>query len=78
MNRIENDINESIPIQQDGFRRGRNFCDQVLAFSTLIEAGFQRNLKTNVSLVDHLSAYDIIYSGRENGLVCKLQSIVIC
>ena len=48
------------PDEQVGFRTGHSTCDQVLALSTIIEAGFQRKQKMATALVDLSSVYDTI------------------
>jgi hypothetical protein len=45
------------PVHQDGFRKHR-CTEQVTALTTHIEAGFQRQLKTEVVFVDLSAAYD--------------------
>ena len=45
---------------QAGFRKGRNTCDQVAALTTLIENGFQQNLKTGAVFLDLTAAYDTV------------------
>ncbi|WP_423246930.1 reverse transcriptase domain-containing protein, partial [Vibrio cholerae] len=51
-NRILPVLNASIPVEQAGFRPGRNCCDQVLALTTYIEDGFEKRLKTSVAFID--------------------------
>ena len=44
---------------QAGFWKGRSTCDEVAAFTTFIENGFQQNLKTGAVFLD-LTAYDTV------------------
>ncbi|KAI5730977.1 hypothetical protein M8J77_002861 [Diaphorina citri] len=74
-NRISTKIFNTIPIEQAGFRPGRNCADQVLAFTTLIEAGFQKKLKTSVALIDLSAAYDTVW---REGLLFKLLQVIPC
>ena len=46
---------------QAGFRKGRSTCDQVAALTTLIENGFQQNLKTGAVFLDFTAAYDTVW-----------------
>lgn len=48
-NRIKFYNDEQIPIKQACFRQGRNFCNQVHTFTSLIDDGFQ-NKKKQLSL----------------------------
>lgn len=74
-NRINPLIEGIIPIQQAGFRRNRSCCDQVLALTTFIEAGFQRRQKTAVAFVDLTAAFDTIW---RRGLLLKFAKTVPC
>jgi len=42
LHRISPTLDDTIVAEQAGFRHGRTTCDQVLAFTTFIENGFQR------------------------------------
>lgn len=53
--RLQPIIEASLPIQQAGFRKNRNCCDQALALVTHIENGFQRQQK--LLKVDKLQKY---------------------
>ena len=46
--------------EQAGFWKDRSTCDQVAALTTIIENGFQQNLKTGVVFLDLTAAYDIV------------------
>lgn len=74
-NRISPIIEDVLPPEQAGFRINRSCCDQVLALTTHIEAGFQRRLKTAVALVDLTAAYDTVW---KDGLIHKLYKAVSC
>ncbi|XP_072390744.1 uncharacterized protein [Diabrotica undecimpunctata] len=59
-NRICNTIEDAVPIEQAGFRRGRSCCDQVLSLTTFIEAGFERREKSAITFIDLTAAYDTV------------------
>lgn len=44
-------INKVLPIEQAGFREGRSYCEQVLALTYFVEAGYQKYLKTGSSKI---------------------------
>lgn len=73
--RISPKILDKIPVEQGGFRPKRNTIDQVLALTTHIEAGFQRNLKTGLALIDLTAAYDTVW---RHGVLYKLIKIIQC
>src|SRR6195952_2869994 len=73
--RISPIIESVLPKEQGGFRPGRSCCDQVLALSTHIEAGFQRKLKTGAAFLDLTSAYDTVW---KDGLIHKLYNVIPC
>ena len=68
-------IENVLPSEQAGFRTNRNCCDQVLALTTHIEAGFQRRLKTGAAFVDLTAAYDTVW---KDGLIHKLYKTLSC
>jgi len=74
-NRISDTINQVIPIEQAGFRSGRNCCDQVLALTTRIENGFEKQLKTATAFIDLTAAYDTVW---REGLITKFLRIIPC
>jgi Reverse transcriptase (RNA-dependent DNA polymerase)/Endonuclease/Exonuclease/phosphatase family len=74
-NRIENAVNEVIPIEQAGFRHGRSCTDQLMSLTTHIENGFERKLKTAAVFVDLTAAYDTVW---RTGLIYKLLKAVPC
>lgn len=47
--RIQPHIDKLVPIEQAGFRENRSCEEQVLALTALIEAGFQKRLKTSAA-----------------------------
>jgi len=57
LHRISPTLDDTIVVEQAGFRHGRGTCDQVLALITFIENGFQRNQKTGVIFLDLAAAY---------------------
>lgn len=73
--RIRPKILEKIPVEQGGFRPKRNTIDQIMALTTHIETGFQRNLKTGLALVDLTSAYDTAW---RHGVLYKSIKIIQC
>jgi hypothetical protein len=73
--RISPLVDGIIPVEQAGFRSGRNCTDQVLSLTTHIETGFQNKLKTVAVLIDLSAAYDTVW---RQGLVYKLMKAVPC
>lgn len=71
--RIQPVIEDHLPSEQGGFRQNRSCCDQLLALTTNIEAGFQRRLKTGMAFLDLSAAYDTVW---KNGLLYKLYSVI--
>lgn len=59
--RIKYVIDESLPSEFAGFRENRSSVEKILAFTSYIEAGFERQLKTSAIFIDLLSAYDTIW-----------------
>jgi hypothetical protein len=68
-------IEVATPVHQAGFRKHRSCTEQLLALTTHIEAGFQRQLKTGVVFVDLSAAYDTVY---RDGLMLKFMRTVSC
>uniref|UniRef100_A0A2S2Q0Y4 RNA-directed DNA polymerase from mobile element jockey n=1 Tax=Sipha flava TaxID=143950 RepID=A0A2S2Q0Y4_9HEMI len=75
LNRIQPEIEKILPIEQAGFQTNRSCAEQVLALTTLIEKGFQNNLKTNVAFIDLTAAYDTVW---RHGLLYKLANVIPC
>lgn len=75
LNRINPAIEENIPREQAGFRKGRNCTDQILSLTNYIEDGYQKGLKTAVAFVDLQAAYDTVW---KKGLLSKLLSVIPC
>lgn len=74
-NRIYKAIDRITPTFQAGFRSKRSCCEQVLALTSMIEAGFQKGRKTFVAFVDLTAAYDTVWL---EGLLLKLNRVVQC
>jgi Reverse transcriptase (RNA-dependent DNA polymerase) len=74
-NRLSPILNASIPVEQAGFRPGRNCCDQVLALTSFIESGFEKKKKTSAAFLDLSSAYDTVW---RKGLLVKLYELIPC
>lgn len=68
-------IFDSLPPEQAGFKPNRSTTEQVLTLTTFIEAGFQRNLKTGLALIDLSSAYDTVW---RHGILYKFISVIPC
>lgn len=64
-----------LPVEQAGFRKNSNCCDQALALATHIENGFQRKEKSGAVFLDLSSAYDTVW---KRGLILKLAKILKC
>ena len=54
------EVEAILQVEQAGFRTGRSTCDQVLALTTFIENGFQKQLKTGAVFLDLSAAYDTV------------------
>ena len=74
-NRLSPILNPGIPVEQAGFRPGRNCCDQVLALTSFIESGFEKKTKTSVAFLDLTAAYDTVW---RKGLLYKFYNFVPC
>ncbi|GFR91776.1 RNA-directed DNA polymerase from mobile element jockey-like [Elysia marginata] len=70
LTRITPYVDPNTQVQQAGFRPQRRTTEQVLTFTSDIEAGFENKLKTEAVLIDLSSAYDTVYTG---GLILKLK-----
>lgn len=75
LNRIAPTIEALIPIEQAGFRTGRDCSDQVLSLTTFVEAGFEKKLKSVAVFLDLTAAYDTVW---KEGLLLKLIKAVPC
>jgi len=75
LQRIEDIVDENIPVNQAAFRKNRGCEEQVLALTTYIENGFQKNLKSFVCFIDMSAAYDTVWSDR---LLCKFMDLIKC
>jgi len=75
LNRIQPEIEKILPVEQAGFRTNRSCAEQVFVLTTLIEKGFQYNLKTNVAFIDLTAAYDTVW---RHGLLYKLANVISC
>jgi hypothetical protein len=75
LQRISTSIDAVIPIEQAGFRAGRDCTEQVLALTSNIEAGFQRGLKFSAAFIDLSAAYDTVW---RKGLLTKLAEAIPC
>lgn len=74
-NRIGPIILDDIPIEQAGFRPKRSCTDQVLSLTTLIEAGFQKKLKSSAAFIDLSAAYDTVW---REGMIYKFLQKIPC
>ncbi|KAL4104035.1 hypothetical protein QTP88_019348 [Uroleucon formosanum] len=54
-------LDRTIPMEQAGFRSGRNCCEQVLALTTYVENSFQNKLKSGAVFLDLSAAYDTVW-----------------
>lgn len=75
LNRIQPVIDEHTPKEQAGFRQNRGCTEQVLALTTFIESGFQKQMKTHVAFVDLTAAFDTVW---REALLMKLIKIIPC
>jgi hypothetical protein len=75
LQRLQPAIEKELPIEQVGFRKDRNCCDQVLALTTYVENGFQCKKKSGAVFLNLSSAYDTVWKRR---LLLKMVKIVKC
>jgi len=75
LNRIQPTIDQHIPIEQAGFRENRGCNEQMLAFSTFVESGFQNQMKTCIAQLDLTAAFDTVW---KTGLLVKFAKIIKC
>lgn len=75
LERIQSHIDKLIPVGQAGFRENRGCEEQVLALTTLIEAGFQNKLISSAAFVDLSAAYDTFW---RHGLMYKFSKAIPC
>ncbi|KAL4153873.1 hypothetical protein QTP88_001706 [Uroleucon formosanum] len=68
-------LDRRIPMEQAGFRSGRNCCKQVLALTTYVENGFQNKLKSGAVFLDLSAAYDTVW---KRSLLLKLAKNLRC
>jgi len=57
------------------FQQNRSTTEQVLALTSLVEAGFERKEKTGTVLIDLSAAYDTVWT---DGLKMKLARTIRC
>jgi len=69
LQRISPTVEGLLSPDQAGFPKGRSTRDQVAAFTTFIENGFQQNLKTGTVFLGLTAAYDTVW---HTGLLYKL------
>ena len=69
LNRIEPYVEDSLPNEQAGFRRGRTTVDQVVLLAGEIEESFKLKEKTGAAFIGLSAAYDTIW---HRGLTLKL------
>ena len=75
LERIQLKINTIIPIEQAGFRKDRGCNEQMLAFSTFVESGFQSHLKSFIVQLDLSAAYDTVW---KYCLMVKFGRVIQC
>lgn len=75
LNRIQEAIENITPLDQAGYRQNRGCCEQMLAFATFVENGFQQNLKTCIAQLDLTAAFDTVW---RHGLLLKFARVVPC
>lgn len=75
LQRIGDQVDSAIPIEQAAFRLERGCCEQVLSLASHIEHGFDQKHKVGGVFVDLTAAFDTVW---KHGLVLKLTRIVPC
>ena len=74
LGRIKTTVEDALQVEQAGFRCGRSTQDQVLAFTTFIENGFQERQKTGAVFFNLTSAYDTVW--HKGLLLLKISKIL--
>jgi hypothetical protein len=67
LQRIQSLIEAATPVLQAGFRKHRSFTKHLMALTTHIETGYQRQLKKGVVFVNLSTAYDTVWN---DGSLC--------
>ena len=75
LERIQDDVDSQLPVEQGGFRRNRGCNEQLLAFSTFVESGFHNHQKTSIAQLDLTTAYGTVW---KDGMVLKFAKIITC
>lgn len=75
LTRILPQLDPHIPIEQAGFRSGRDTTEQALALTSYIESGYERKQKTGAVFIDLSAAYDTVW---HDGLMYKLAKFIPC
>ena len=73
LSRLSSIVERSISQSWAGFRGGRSTAEQVVALTSLIEAGFNCKMKTGAVFVDLSAAYDTVW---RDGLLYKIAHLV--
>jgi len=68
-------LEHTIPMEQAGFRSGRNLCEVVLALTTYVKNCFQNKIKSGAVFLDLSAAYDTVW---KRGLLLKLTKNLKC
>ena len=50
-----------VPVEQAGFRKGRDTTEQIVGLTSFIETGFEQMVKVGAVFVDLSSAYDTVW-----------------
>ena len=66
-------MKRSISQRQADFRPGRSTAEQMMALTSLIEAGFERKMNTDAVFVEFSAAYDTVW---KDGLLYKIAHLV--
>jgi hypothetical protein len=75
LQRIQPLIDAAVPVSQAVFRKNRTCTEQVMAFTSHIEASFERKLETGTIFDLTDSVYETVWS---NGLMLKLMRVASC
>ena len=73
LTRISPVVDSVVPVEQAGFRKGRDTIEQIVGLTSFIETGFEQMVKVGAVFVDLSYAYDTVW---REGLLLKLARVI--
>jgi hypothetical protein len=70
---LQSIVENSLSLEQAGFKQNRNCCDQVFSITMHVKNGFQQKAKSGGVFLDLSSSYDTVWT---RGLFIKMAKIV--